>query len=83
MTLLLLLVFDVPAQQPRQEIQNSQTTPEKEVRNNKLCESLANPILWLLLVGSVLRHTAGLSWAYNTQPYFQYYHPMFDIGKER
>ena len=82
--LLLLLVFDVPAQDehdPAREVQTAHnTTTEKEVRNQKNCESLANPILWLLLLGAVLRQTAGLSWAYNTQPYFQYYHPVFDIG---
>ena len=28
----------------------------------------------------LLRHTAGLSWAYNTRPFFQNYHPEFNIG---
>ena len=26
------------------------------------------------------RHTAGLSWAYNTRPFFQAYYPHFNIG---
>jgi len=28
----------------------------------------------------VSRHTAGLSWAYNTRPFFQAYYPQFNIG---
>ena len=28
------------------------------------------------------RHTAGLSWAYNTRPFFQNYHPNFNIGNQ-
>jgi len=33
----------------------------------------------LLLLSAFARHTAGLSWAYNTRNYFQHYHPDFDI----
>ena len=28
----------------------------------------------------MLRHTAGLAWAYNTRLFFQTYYPDFDIG---
>jgi MFS family permease len=33
----------------------------------------------LLMLSAFARHTAGLSWAYNTRNYFQHYHPDFDI----
>merc|ERR1712126_315319 len=41
---------------------------------------LASPALLLLLLAAMARHTAGLSWAYNTRPFFQKYHPNFNIG---
>jgi len=33
----------------------------------------------LLMLSAFARHTAGLTWAYNTRNYFQHYHPDFDI----
>jgi len=41
---------------------------------------LYSPTLLLLLLAAMARHTAGLSWAYNTRPFFQNYHPEFNIG---
>ena len=79
MSLLFLFTFD---NQPQREVQASEASSaaEKEVGFKKIGESLANPVLWILLAGAILRQTAGLTWAYNTQLYFQNYHPQFDLG---
>jgi len=58
------------------------TSPNPESRTylQKLVRSFTNPALLLLLIAAMARHTAGLTWAYNTRLYFQNYHPHFDLG---
>jgi len=46
----------------------------------KLWRSFSNPALALLMVAAIARQTAGYSWAYNTRPFFQKYHPTFSLG---
>ena len=46
----------------------------------KLWRSFSSPALALLLVAAISRQTAGYSWAYNTRPFFQTYHPTFGLG---
>jgi len=57
-------------------------SPDADSRTyfQKLVRSFTNPALLLLLVAAMARHTAGLSWAYNTRLFFQNYHPHFDLG---
>lgn len=43
-----------------------------------LAKSFCSPAMLLLLLAAAVRHTGGYSWAYNTRPYFQNYHPEFD-----
>jgi len=71
--------MDNPSQTGDQDSVTTSTT-EKVFNHNKFLESLANPVLWILLVGAILRQTAGLAWAYNTQLFFQTYHPEFNLG---
>ena len=47
---------------------------------SKLWRSFTNPALGLLLIAAIARQTAGYSWAYNTRPFFQSYHPTFSLG---
>jgi len=58
------------------------TSPIPETRTyiQKLMKSMTNPALLILLIAAMARHTAGLTWAYNTRLYFQTYHPDFDLG---
>ena len=59
------------------------TSPNAENRTyfQKLMKSCTNPALLILLIAAMTRHTAGLTWAYNTRLFFQNYHPHFDLGK--
>ena len=41
-------------------------------------KSFLTPEMLLLLLAAIIRQTAGLSWAFNTRPYFQQYYPKFD-----
>lgn len=43
-------------------------------------KSLAKPPVLCLALAACLRHTAGFSWAYNTQLYFLNYYPDFNLG---
>jgi len=43
-------------------------------------KSLIKPEMILLILGAVIRQTAGLSWAFNTRSYFQQEYPEFDIS---
>jgi len=61
-------------------VENAQNSSDQRSLLNKLCSSFANPSLLLLLIAAIARHTAGLSWAYNTRLFFQYYHQDFDLG---
>eukprot|EP00092_Neocalanus_flemingeri_P055973 GFUD01066284.1.p1 GENE.GFUD01066284.1~~GFUD01066284.1.p1 ORF type:complete len:509 (-),score=75.50 GFUD01066284.1:55-1581(-) len=54
--------------------------PENKTYFQRLIKSFANPALLILLIAAMARHTAGLTWAYNTRLYFQSYHPHFDLG---
>ncbi|EFX75812.1 hypothetical protein DAPPUDRAFT_322857 [Daphnia pulex] len=39
-----------------------------------------HPFVLLLCLCAFVRHTAGFSWAYNSQLYFDYYYPGTDVG---
>jgi len=45
----------------------------------KLARNFFTPSMGILLIAAIARHTAGLSWAYNTRTFFQHYYPQFDI----
>eukprot|EP00092_Neocalanus_flemingeri_P023794 GFUD01025816.1.p1 GENE.GFUD01025816.1~~GFUD01025816.1.p1 ORF type:complete len:490 (+),score=57.14 GFUD01025816.1:40-1509(+) len=74
----ILFLFSLDDPIPSEESANS--VSEKEINITKMGESLANPILWILLLGAIARQTAGLAWAYNTELYFQNYYPNLDFG---
>jgi len=38
------------------------------------------PAILILLLGACIRQTAGLSWSYNTQPFYNTYYPTTNIG---
>jgi len=59
---------------------SSGTVTESRTYLQKLRRSITNPALLLLLIAAMARHTAGLTWAYNTRLFFQNYHPHFDLG---
>jgi len=44
-----------------------------------LARNFVSVPMLILLLAAIARHTAGLSWAYNTRNFFQHYHPHFDI----
>jgi len=44
----------------------------------QVAKSLIAPEMLLLIAGAIVRQTAGLSWAFNTRPYFQQYYPKFN-----
>lgn len=76
-SVLILTTLREPAREPP-------STPAGDERRTgygkQLLHSFFTPALLLLLVAAMARHTAGLSWAYNTRPFFQFYHPSFNIG---
>ncbi|XP_042205827.1 protein spinster homolog 1-like [Homarus americanus] len=43
-------------------------------------KALLQPAVLVLALAACIRHTAGFSWAYNTQLYFLTYYPNFNIG---
>jgi len=43
----------------------------------QVAKSLIRPEMVLLILGAIVRQTGGLSWAFNTRPYFQKYYPKF------
>jgi MFS family permease len=45
-----------------------------------IVRNFLSPSMIILLLAAFARHTAGLSWAYNTRLFFQTYYPDFDIG---
>jgi len=45
----------------------------------KIARNFLSPSMIILLLAAFARHTAGLSWAYNTRNFFQNYYPDFDI----
>ncbi|XP_069956159.1 uncharacterized protein [Cherax quadricarinatus] len=45
-----------------------------------VAKALCKPPLLMLTFAACIRHTAGFSWAYNTQLYFLTYYPGFNIG---
>ncbi|XP_069987687.1 protein spinster homolog 1 [Penaeus vannamei] len=46
----------------------------------EVLKSLARPAMMMLAFAACIRHTAGFSWAYNTQLYFITYYPDFNLG---
>lgn len=44
----------------------------------QVAKSLIRPEMVLLILGAIVRQTGGLSWAFNTRPYFQQYYPKFN-----
>lgn len=46
----------------------------------EVAKALFKPPMLMLALAACIRHTAGFSWAYNTQLYFLTYYPSFNIG---
>ncbi|XP_037775569.1 protein spinster homolog 1-like [Penaeus monodon] len=46
----------------------------------EVLKSLVRPAMMVLAFAACIRHTAGFSWAYNTQLYFLTYYPDFNLG---
>ncbi|XP_042883762.1 protein spinster homolog 1-like [Penaeus japonicus] len=47
---------------------------------SEVLRALVRPAMLMLAFAACLRHTAGFSWAYNTQLYFLTYYPDFNLG---
>jgi len=45
-----------------------------------LMRNFLSPSMLILLLAACARHTAGLTWAFNTRTFFQEFYPDFDIG---
>ena len=80
LSLLALLTLRDPASASTSVLTSSQ--PEQPAGGflHKLGRSFSSPALLLLLAAAIARQTAGYSWAYNTRPFFQKYHPDFSLG---
>lgn len=76
----LLLLFTLNSPLPNEVQDTNSLVTKKESNIKKLKEVVGNPVLWILLLAAIARQTAGLAWAYNTELYFQTYHPQFDMG---
>jgi len=82
----LLLIFTMtdpspaPAPPPQSSTGTQGSSTGSRTYWQKLWRSFSSPALLLLLVAAMARHTAGLTWAYNTRLFFQNYHPHFDLG---
>ncbi|XP_057372732.1 putative metabolite transport protein HI_1104 [Daphnia carinata] len=60
---------------------------DPEIESKSICNTawinlsyFLHPFVILLCLGACFRHTAGFSWAYNSQLYFDYYYPGTDVG---
>lgn len=84
LSLLVLLTLRDPANtnNPATVLNSSQQAQAEgaEGFRQKLWRSFSNPALLLLLAAAIARQTAGFTWAYNTRPFFQKYHPDFSLG---
>jgi len=77
--LLLLLTVKDPRCSDRLETKNKASNGGGVNYLKKLARNFFSPSCLILLLAACARHTAGLSWAYNTRPFFQSYYPDFDI----
>jgi len=78
--LLICTMSDPHTTPPPPPLSTTTTGHQNKTYLQKLWRSISNPALLLLLVAAMARHTAGLTWAYNTRLFFQNYHPHFDLG---
>ncbi|CAL4234721.1 unnamed protein product [Meganyctiphanes norvegica] len=49
-------------------------------QNKSTVKVLLSPTIIMLCLAACVRHTAGFTWAYNTQLYFNTYYPEYNLG---
>ncbi|XP_050708531.1 sphingosine-1-phosphate transporter SPNS2-like isoform X2 [Eriocheir sinensis] len=59
---------------------SSEALTDRKPGFKEVLRSLLKPPVVCLAFAACLRHTAGFSWAYNTQLYFLTYYPDFNLG---
>ena len=69
----------LPAEDVKGESQCNSDEPLKS-RFYRAAKTIASPAMLLLLVGGSIRQSAGATWSYNAQLYFQQYYPNFNPG---
>jgi len=74
----ILLIFTVS--DPRQDVRKERKAWTGLTYFKSVFRNFLTPSMLILLLAACARQTAGLTWAFNTRPFFQQYYPDFDLG---
>ncbi|KAB7498423.1 hypothetical protein Anas_04232, partial [Armadillidium nasatum] len=62
------------------EVLNPRDLSRRGSRWEDVLKTFRQGIIIMLIISACIRHTAGFTWAYNTQPFYNTYYPDYNLG---
>ena len=70
----------LPSEDVVKEESRAKSDEPLKSRFHRAAKTILSPAMLLLLIGGSIRQSAGATWSYNAQLYFQQYYPNFNPG---
>lgn len=79
LSLVIAVLMGLTLKEPERKATNTQTDG-KQNKKNSLCKVLMQPSVIMLMIAASIRHTGGMTFAYNCDLYYNSYFPNYDLG---